>query len=243
MKRSSVGSVMTDDVVQAGYDTSFKEVTQLLVQHRIGGVPVVDADRKVLGVVCGSDLLARQVEADDPSRPPHRFAWPRLGSAARRRRGKARARTAGQLMSCPAVTVSTDATLADAARTMARHRIDRLPVVDARQHLVGIVTRHDLIRIYLRPDGEIHDEIISEIAVGALSLAPLALGVSVHGGVVVLNGQLERRSDIGVAVRMVGQIDGVVAVTDQLTFRLDDAHVKPDEKAVRGVADDWLRRP
>jgi CBS domain-containing protein len=242
MKRSNVGAVMTSNVVKAGYDASFKEVARLLNQHGISGLPIVDVNQRVIGVVSETDLLARQVEADDPYRPPRRFHWPRISSASRQRRTKAHARTAEQLMSRPVVTVHADVDVAEAARTMARHHIERLPVVDEEQHLVGMVTRRDLLQIFLRTDGDIRSDVIDEVIAGTLSLPPQAVNITVREGVVTLSGQLEHRTEIEIAVRMTRQIDGVVAVDDQLTFRLDDAHLRLTERAPHGVADDWLRK-
>ncbi|MET7935597.1 CBS domain-containing protein [Streptomyces sp. NPDC005322] len=192
MKHRKIGNVMTDDVVRVGYGASFEEVSALLERHRINGLPVVDEDDKVVGVITGTDL----------------------GQAAR---------TAGQLMSRPAVTVRPQDTIVDAARAMARHRIERLPVIDEEDRLIGIVTRRDLLRVFLRPDDEIRDEVIDEVLVRSLWVMPQTVTVTVTDGVVRLEGELDRHSEIPIAVRMAGQVDGVVAVVDRLTYRIDDS--------------------
>ncbi len=76
----------------------------------------------------------------------------------------------------------------------------------------------------------------------ALWLPPRSIAVSVTEGVVTLLGQMERKSETEIAVSMTRQIDGVVAVVNKLTYRLDDSHVRPDEQALHGIADDWLRK-
>ncbi len=242
MKHSKVGAVMTGNVIRAQCGASFKEVAHLLHEHGISGLPVVDDDGRVVGVISETDLLARQVEADDSYRPPRRLHWPRISSTARRRRIKAHARTADQLMSQPVVTIGADVDITDAARTMARHGVERLPVVDAKEHLVGIVTRHDLLQIFLRSDSDIHREITDEVLVRTLSLPPQAVSITVREGVVTLTGELEHRSDAEIAVRTAHQVDGVVAVDDRLTFRLDDAKLRLSEQGQHGVADEWLRK-
>ncbi|MFM9609299.1 CBS domain-containing protein [Streptomyces niveiscabiei] len=219
MKHDTVGSVMTVDVVHAVPDTPFKEVARLLARHRISGLPVVDGDDKVLGVVSETDLLARQAA-------PAASGRARLTRAARSRAAKAAARTAGQLMSGPPVTVHADDTIAEAARTMAERRVERLPVLDVEDRLVGIVTRGDLLRVFLRPDGEIRAEVVEEILVRGLLLPPYGADVFVTDGVVTLRGQLERRSDTELAVAMTRRVDGVVDVVDRLTHRLDDTHTR-----------------
>ncbi|GGS26281.1 hypothetical protein GCM10010252_76550 [Streptomyces aureoverticillatus] len=242
MKHRKVGTVMATDVVQATYDTPFKEVARLLDRHRISGLPVVDDEQYVIGVLSETDLMVRQAEAEDPYAPTRAGRWRKLLPGARKRTAKAHARTAGQLMSQPAVTVHAEDTIAEAARTMAKHRVERLPVVDEEERLVGIVTRRDLLQVFLRPDAEIRNDVVDEVLVQTLWLAPQAIAVEVLDGVVTLHGQLERRSDIPIAVRMTRQIDGVVAVVDKLRYRLDDSHLRPSDEALHGVADDWLRR-
>ncbi|QDQ09438.1 CBS domain-containing protein [Streptomyces spectabilis] len=242
MKHSKVGTVMTSNVVTATYDTPFKEVTQLLDRHRISGLPVVEPDGHVIGVLSETDLMIRQVEAGDPHAPPRTIPWRKLLPGGRKRAVKAHARIAGLLMSQPALTVYADDTIAEAARTMARHRVERLPVVDDEDRLVGIVTRRDLLQVFLRPDDEMRREVVKEVLVNTLWLAPRTVDVEVLDGVVTLRGQLERRSEIPVAVRMAQQIDGVVAVVDKLTYRFDDSHLRPSDEALKGVADDWLRK-
>ncbi|MGV9452505.1 CBS domain-containing protein [Streptomyces sp. NPDC003635] len=242
MRHDKVGSVMTTEVVRATYGTPFKEVARLLGDHRISGLPVVDEGEEVIGVISETDLLIRQAEAPDPYEPRKRSWLAGLTRAGRVRAVKARARTAGQLMTAPPVTVHADDTIVEAARTMAQNRVERLPVLDEEDRLVGIVTRRDLLTVFLRPDADIRAEVIDEVLVRAMWLAPRAVDVSVTEGVVTLSGQLERKSETEIALSMTRQIDGVVAVVDRLTHRLDDSRLQPDAQALHGVADDWLRK-
>ncbi|WP_079187944.1 BON domain-containing protein [Streptomyces acidiscabies] len=109
---------------------------------------------------------------------------------------------------------------------MAERRVERLPVLDVEDRLVGIVTRGDLLRVFLRPDGEIRAEVVEEVLVRGLLLPPHGVDVFVTDGVVTLRGQLERRSDTEIAVAMTRRVDGVVDVVDRLTHRLDDTHTR-----------------
>ncbi|WP_225320502.1 CBS domain-containing protein [Streptomyces luteolifulvus] len=195
MKTRTVGEVMTREVVQAQRATPFKEVVRLLDRHRISGLPVVDHDDKVLGVVSGSDLM---------------------------RGHAARATTAAELMSTPAITIHPEQDVADAARMMERHAIERLPVVDEEDRLIGIATRRDLLRIFLRTDEEIRRQVIDDILTGVLRLPPGAVFVSVRDGMVTLDGRVELRSDIPLAVRSTWQVEAVIGVVNSLTFRVDD---------------------
>lgn len=243
MKQQKIGNVMTDDVVRVVTTTPFKEVAALLAEHRISGLPVVDDDEKVLGVISETDLTLRQAERTDAD-GKRRFRLTRLTRltrAARRASARARARTAGELMSVPPVTVRANDSIARAARTMAQRRVDRLPVLDEEDRIVGIVTRHDLLQVFLRADGDIREEVIDTILVRTLWLDRHAVGVTVTDGVVTLEGRLERESEVTIAVRMTRQTDGVVAVVNHLTYRFDDSQPRPGEPAVHGVADGFLR--
>ncbi|NBM20277.1 CBS domain-containing protein [Streptomyces sp. GC420] len=242
MKHTKIGSLMQKDVVKARYGTPFKEIVRLLGENRISGLPVVDEDERVIGVISETDLMLRQAEMPEPAEHARRH-WPApLRHATRRAAVKVQARTAGNLMTSPAVTVRADVSVARAARTMAQHRVERLPVVDENDRLVGIVTRHDLLQVFLRSDADIRQEVQEEVLERTLWLPSKLVEVTVHEGVVTLSGRLERRSEIPVALRMTAQVDGVVAVVDQLTYRFDDSHLEPAEQALHGVGGDWLRR-
>ncbi|MFE2971162.1 CBS domain-containing protein [Streptomyces sp. NPDC059340] len=242
MRQNKVGSVMATEVVTARYGTPFKEVARLLTEHRISGLPVIDEDDKVLGVISETDLMVRQAGVPEPYETPRRFRFTGLTRGARREAAKGHARTAGQLMSVPPVTVHADETIAEAARTMARSRVERLPVVDDEDRVVGIVTRRDLIQVFLQPDDVIRRQVIDEVLVRTLWLSPSTVDVAVYEGVVTLTGHVERRSEAEIAVSMTDRIDGVVAVVDRLTYRLDDSHPRPDEPALHGVTEEWLRK-
>ncbi|GAA3047336.1 CBS domain-containing protein [Streptomyces glomeratus] len=243
MKHNKVGSVMTMDVVRAEYRTPFKEVARLLSERRISGLPVVDDDDKVIGVISETDLVTRQSEALDADEPRPRFRFAGLTPRARRQAAKSRAFTAGQLMTAPPVTVHAEETIAEAARTMAQRHVERLPVLDEEERLVGIVTRRDLLQVFLRPDAEIRGEVIEEVLTRTLRLPPRTIDVFVVEGVVTLTGRLERKSETEIAVSMTRQIDGVVTVIDQLTCRYDDSRLPSPGRLPHGIADDRLRRP
>ncbi|WP_242586942.1 CBS domain-containing protein [Streptomyces sp. MST-110588] len=249
MKHRLIDQVMNRDVVRTGPAASFKDVADLLAQHGIGGAPVVDDDDKVLGVVSETDLLLRQAAQEGAAR--HWFSRARRSGGARGMRAmhgvhgaqaKVRGRTARELMSAPAVTIGPRQTVTEAARTMAGRRVERLPVVDDEGRLMGIVTRSDLLSVFRRPDREIRDEIVEEVLVRTLWLAPHTIEVTVQDGVVTLTGKLQRRSEVPIAVRLAGRVDGVVSVIDRLGYQEDDSHLRPTEQALHGIAEEWLRK-
>jgi CBS domain-containing protein len=211
-----VQDVMTTEVVCAHPNTSYKELVGLLATRRVSAVPVVDDRRHVLGVVSEADLLLKR---EQPAQP-----LVQLLSAPRRRRerAKAQATVAAELMSRPAVTIDPQATLAGAARRLHASGVKRLPVVDAVGRLVGIVSRVDLLKGFLRSDEELHSEIVEDVIFGDLLMGPNRFDVHVQDGVVVLQGRCERRSLIPTVVRAVAAVDGVVRVENRLGYDVDD---------------------
>ena len=217
MTSSLVRDVMTTEVVTADPSTPFKELAGRLAQHRISAVPVVDADRRVLGIVTEADLLLKQ-EHPDPKATVS-LIWTRRR---RQERAKAAAAVAGKLMTAPAVTVPPTATVTEAARRMHTARVKRLPVVDERGQLLGIVSRADLVKVFTRPDEAIRSEIIDDVIVGDLMMNPSRFLIHVDDGVVVLEGEAEHRSLIPYLVRAVHHVEGVVRVENKLSFDVDD---------------------
>lgn len=235
MEHRHIEQLMTRGVVTVPPSASFKTVADTLARHDISGVPVVDDEGTVLGVISRTDLVLRQARSAG-ERPPRYRRW----SWGVRRSG-AGSRTAAQLMTSPAVSVGPEDTIVDAARAMAAHHVERLPVLDDHRELVGIVTRSDLLKVFRRPDTEIRSEVIAEIVVGTLWLSPRLVDVRVRDGVVILSGTLERSGQAELAVRLARRVDGVVAVVDNLRFQMDDSHARPVDKAARELSEEWLR--
>jgi len=212
-----VASVMTSGVVAVTPDTAFKEIVERMRRRGVSAVPVIDAERRVIGIVSEADLLLKE---EQPA--------PRLGSALLHTKGdaaKAEARNAADLMTAPAVTVGPEATLTTAARLMHRRRVKRLPVVDGQWRLVGIVSRADLLQPFLRSDESIAEEVRKGVLLQTLVVDPGAATVTVDDGVVRLEGELETRSLAQIAARLVKAVEGVVAVDNRLRWQLDDTKI------------------
>jgi CBS domain-containing protein len=212
----TVENVMTRDVVCVTKDTPYKDLVKLLATRRVSAVPVVDDHRHILGVVSEADLLVKQ---EKRARPLTRLLSTRRR---RRERAKAKATVAATLMSQPPITISTGATLTEAAKRLHTEGVKRLPVVDAAGRLVGIVSRVDLLRMFLRSDEELHQEIVEDVIFGDLFMGPNRFDVHVEDGVVVLQGRCERRSLIPTVVRAVAAVEGVVRVENRLGYDVDD---------------------
>ena len=155
---SKVKDVMTSPVVSVGPSTPYKELVLVLTEQRLSAVPVVDDQRRVLGVVSEADLLLKY---EQPADAVQRFM---LESRRHRlERLKAGGGTAVELMTRPVVTIGPEAEVAEAARLLRKHLIRRMPVVDSAGRLVGIVSRSDVLKLFLRPDREIRQEITERV--------------------------------------------------------------------------------
>jgi CBS domain-containing protein len=219
---SLVRDVMTTEAVTVEPSTPFKEIVARLARHRISAVPVLDPDRRVLGVVTEADLLLKQEHLDAAVNVPP--VWSRRR---RQEREKAAAVLAGKLMTAPATTVSPTTTVTEAARLALAAGAQLLPVVDEADRLVGIVNRADLLRVFTRPDQAIEREVMDDIIVDDFGMAPSRFFIHVDDGVVILQGRVERRSLVPYLVRAVNGVEGVVRVEDRLTFDLDDGDAAP----------------
>ncbi|MGW3498524.1 CBS domain-containing protein [Streptomyces sp. NPDC001020] len=196
---------MTRAVVAVGRDALFKDIVKLMEQWQVSALPVLEGEGRVVGVVSEADLLPKEEFRDsDPDRCTQLQRMPDLA--------KAGALTAGDLMSSPAITVHADSTLAQAARIMAQRKVKRLPVVNDESLLEGVVSRADLLKVFLRPDNEIADEIRRDI-VDVLLPAPVEpIHIIVTEGVVTLTGKIREPTLIPVTVRLVRAVEGVVDV-------------------------------
>ncbi|AOR37595.1 hypothetical protein BFF78_38585 [Streptomyces fodineus] len=205
-----VGDVMTRAVVAVGRETRFKDIVVRMEQWRVSALPVLEGDGRVVGVVSEADLLPKEEFRD--SDPDRLTQMRRLSDLA-----KAGAVTAGELMSTPAVTVHADATLAEAARIMALRRVKRLPVVSGEGLLEGVVSRGDLLKVFLRADNDLADEIRRDV-VDPLFPAPVEpVHIVVTDGVATLTGRVRGAARIPLAARLVRGVEGVVAVDCRLT--------------------------
>lgn len=221
MRHRTVEELMSRDVVRARPDTPFKELVRLLEENGVTAVPVVDELGRPMGVVSEADLLRKSADQADPSGRtpiPHLEAW---------ERAKAEGSRAVELMSAPAVCARREWTVVEAARLMETQNVKRLPVVDEADRLLGIVSRGDLLRVFLRRDDAIREEITGDVLQRTLGLDPRDVTAEVSDGRVALAGTVEYRSLIPVIEQLCRGVDGVVSVTAQIAFRRDNPRDTP----------------
>ncbi|WP_406163761.1 CBS domain-containing protein [Streptomyces sp. NBC_00882] len=200
-----VSDVMTQTVAAIGRGASFKEIVRMMHDWKVSALPVLEGEGRVVGVVSEADLLPKEEFRD--SDPDRYTQLRRLSDLA-----KAGAVTAGELMTSPALTVHANATLAQAARTMAHAKVKRLPVVDDLGMLQGIVSRADLLKVFLREDEDIAEEVRREVVSYLFPTPASSAGVSVRDGVVTLSGRIRDASLVPVAARLIRAVEGVVDV-------------------------------
>ena len=217
---ATVKDVMSTHVIAVRKNAPFKDMAARLREHRISAFPVLDEDNKVIGVVSEGDLLTKEaLEFSATSRVS--------GMLHHREQAKAAATTAEDLMTKPPVTVGPDEFATHAARLMYARRVKRLPVVDDDGHLIGIVSRADVLSVYSRPDADIRDEVIDNIILGMLLCDPSRFTVTVKDGIVTVEGMPETVSVGHDMVDEIRHVEGVVAVRDRLNYPTDRSVTGP----------------
>lgn len=208
--RYTVGDVMTRTVVAVAPDAQFMEIVAAMEQWKVTALPVVEGEGRVVGVVSEADLLAKEVFRD---RDPALAVQTRRTAVA----AKAASVSAKDLMTTPAVTVRAGARVPHAARVMARHQVKRLPVVDNDGILQGIVSRTDLLKVFLRPDDDIAAEVRRDVVDQLFPISARDIRVEVDDGVVTLTGTVRDSELIAIARRLAYAVEGVVDVACELT--------------------------
>ncbi|MCX4744739.1 CBS domain-containing protein [Kitasatospora sp. NBC_01287] len=187
---NTVADVMTHPVIAAGRDTTYREILKMLQEWKVSAVPVLAGDGRVVGVVSEADLLLAGER--DPWHAP--------------------TMTARDLLTSPAVCVHPESPIAQAARAMARQHLKRLPVVDSEGVLVGIVSRSDLLKIHLRSDEELADQVRIELLAVLHSQQASDVDVRVEEGRITLTGSVADTEELPVLERLVRAVPGVVDV-------------------------------
>ena len=216
-RHRAVSDVMTSQVHVATPLTPFKLLVRLIEENRVSAIPIVDQQGIPIGIVSETDLLLKQ------RRPELESSRDLLHVQKRRHeRAKAAGTVASEVMTSPAITVGSDTSLSQAARLMQEGNIRRLVVVDERGRIAGIVSRSDLLQVFLRTDDELREEIAGKLIPAILLSSNDAIGVEVRWNIATLSGEVDRKSDADMLTRLARELDGVVGVVDQLTYRWDD---------------------
>lgn len=224
----TIADVMTSPVFTVRRETPLKDVAHLLIDNGVSGVPVVDEDGAVLGIVSEADFLVKEQGAGEIR---HRRLARLLGDRpeALHQLDVIAARNAGEAMTTPAVTIEASRPIREAAAMMTARGINRLPVTDNGK-LVGIVTRADLVRAYVRTDAELVRTIRDDVLLRILWLDPNGFEVSVENGEASISGHVERRSTAQIIEETLRMVPGIVAVHASIGWSMDDRDLKPAER-------------
>ncbi len=236
-----VSDVMTRTLIGVPPEMPLRDVARLLQEHRISGVPVLE-EGACIGVVSEADLLVKQLGRSVSHRLP--IEWIIGEHHDPRELRRRAATTAREAMSSPPVMISEDRPLREAAALMVDRNVNRLPVTrDGR--VIGILTRSDLVRAYLRLDAEILRTIREEILRGTMWIDPDSVEATVREGTVYLGGTVDRRSTARIVEKLIGLVDGVSQVVGSLGWELDDTGMPPpdDREHEPGAASVTRREP
>ena len=215
-----VREVMTEDVLTIGPEAPLKDVAKILVGNGISGLPVCDIEGHVVGVISEGDILYKEHDPTE-GQVGGPLGWLIDGSPDHRGIAKAQAVTAGTAMTSPAVTIPPYESVAQAARVMCEHGVNRLPVVKG-DRLVGIVTRTDLVRAFTRTDAEIERELREDVLARTMWIEPGRVDLVVRNGVVTLTGRLQTKTDAELLGRLAARVPGVISVESDVRWELDD---------------------
>jgi CBS domain-containing protein len=225
-----VSDVMTRGVISVTPSMRLRDVARLLSEHQVSGVPVVDDDGRIIGVLSEGDLLAKQLSHPVSRRMPLEWILGEHHDTDELRRRAAT--TAGEAMTSPALTIEADRPIREAAARMIERHVNRLPVVAAGR-LVGIVTRADLVRAYLRLDDEVRHAITEDVIRRTMWLDPSRFEIDVDEGIVAIAGTVDRRSTARILAKLIGLVDGVAGLHDQLRWEFDDSGIAPGGETER----------
>jgi CBS domain-containing protein len=215
-RHRTVSDVMTSRVHVASPLAPFKLLVRLIEENRVSAIPIVDRQGMPVGIVSESDLLLKERRVElETSRD---FLHLQKG---RQERAKAAGTVASDVMTSPAITVASDTGLGEAARLMQESNVRRLVVIDPRGRIAGIVSRSDLLQVFLRSDEELREEIAGKL-IPAILLSDHSVDVAVSWNIATLSGEVDRKSDAEMLTRLTRELDGVVGVVDRLSYRWDD---------------------
>jgi CBS domain-containing protein len=219
MRHVVAREIMTTPVITIGPTAPFQEIVSVMLEHAVGGLPVVDDNGRVLGIVTKADLLPNTEAPRTELIPWRRPSWG--AEQITDQHGMVGETTAGDLMTKNVITAEEETATHQLGQLMLCHRINRLPIVKDGV-LVGIVTRTDILKSFKRSDNAILAA-IREMVERDLWMEPQKLTIACLNGTVTVSGEVERRSERDLAVRLIKAADGVVGVNaDRFEFLYDD---------------------
>lgn len=208
---------MTTHVHVASPQAPFKVLVRLIEENKVSAIPIVNQQGIPIGIVSEADLVLKERRQELESAQD--FLHPQKR---RHERAKAEATVASEVMTSPAITIAANTSLSEAARLMEKKKVRRLVVVDQRGHIAGIVSRSNLLQVFLRTDEELRHEVTGNLIPALLLASPESIRVEVRFNIVTFSGEVDRKSEAEIVTRLTRELDGVVDVVDHLAYRWDD---------------------
>ncbi len=196
----NVRDLMTTDVVAVAPTTSVRDAAQMMFRYRVSGLPVVDTEDHVLGIITEGDFLAVEITRAQTGRAPELVR---------------------DVMSTSVITVPGGMEILEAAKLMHDNDVKRVVVVEEFK-MAGVLSRIDIVSAFTRPDDLIEDEIREDLIRRVLFVDPETVSVEVANGVVKLEGSIGTRTEARLIEELARRLDGVADVENELTWRLDD---------------------
>jgi CBS domain-containing protein len=219
--------LMTSPVITVRPETPVREVSRLMLQHRISGLPVVGEDERIVGIITESDLLQK---ASGPS-PLERLAFlrPEQAQELEQHLRRYEAKVASEMMTRPVVTAEETTSLRELARLMADRRINRVPI--AREgHVVGIVTRHDILKAFARSDEVLQQVVQNLFEFDLAGVDARRVEARVRRGIVHITGWVKTRLEAEALTSVMRSIDGVVDVDNSNLAWEKDNRLRPGRR-------------
>ncbi len=220
-----VGDVMSTEIKTIGADAPLKEAATVMVKSGVSGLPVIDDDRKVIGIITEADFVTAEANRSW-GRQRRRLLASFLGDTT-----PPIAKSVSDVMTSDPHTIDSASSVTEAARLMTDLRVKRLPVVFPDGTLCGIISRADVMGVFARPDEDLAEEILTGVAIGVLQLSPGEVTVNVSDGVAELSGHVPTRTDGRMLTELASRVEGVVAVESTVTWTHDDS----DPGSVSGI--------
>jgi CBS domain-containing protein len=210
MRRLPARDIMSHPVVTVRPETTIPELVRVLRDHRISGAPVTDRLGRIVGIITENDILMKEADAAGLGMLAYAVGSFGDGSEAEATLDRVRGRTVGDVMMTEVITARQDTTVRELAAVMARHGINRVPIV-RNEHVIGIVSRADVLRLYDRPAGGLRAE-VRRCLVQDLGINADQISITIVDGVVALHGTVGDPRDIHLVQTFLRDIDGVVAI-------------------------------
>jgi CBS domain-containing protein len=244
VKDLRVADVMTRQVVTVHRNDPFKDLVRLMSEREVSGLPVVDDDGRLIGLVTEADLLRAWEDGREP-RPRSLFLeWFIDRSRLQEIDSAIPDVRAEEVMTREVITAMPETPVEEGIAILLRRGIKRLPVVDQDRRVVGIASRRDFLSPFLRTDEDLRREVQEDVIQRTMWLDPASIDVGVQNGVVRLDGEVDRRSTKDILVELVRRVDGVVGVeNEKLRFREDDRGHAPPPFVSPDVIGDSPERP